>query len=169
MRELTEDLFYLTDEFDAICITTNAIVKKDGRAVMGGGCALECAKRWPETPAILGDLLLTAQRNIPFQLGVVGAQGIFSASVNVEDDELKAVCRVFSFPTKNHYKDKSDLGLIKESCRYMIEFANLLGMEYIAIPRPGAGLGGLDWKTDVKPAIKDMLDDRFHILHQEGK
>ena len=42
---------------DAICITTNGIVKSNGDAVMGAGIALQAAQIYPQLPKKLGSLL----------------------------------------------------------------------------------------------------------------
>lgn len=165
MKELNCDLFSLLDSFDAICITTNSVIGSDGRAVMGAGCALECAKRWPATPEILASLLTRSERNIPFQLGIV-TSGVFTEHVSI--DSFKSECRIFSFPTKYDYLDKSDLDLIKASCHYMVQHADNIGLDFIALGRIGCGYGGLLW-NDVKPVIAKILDERFYIVHLDGK
>ena len=165
MRELNCDLFSLISTFDAICITTNSVVNKNGLAVMGAGCALECAKRWPSTPKALGYFLNISKKNIPFQLGMV-IDNIYTDKVVLEEKE-KYPCRIFSFPTKHHYKDASNIDLIKESCLHMVKYANELDMEFIAIPRPGAGLGKLSYKDTVFPIISSILDNRFSIVCNE--
>ena len=48
MKEISGDLFSLTiiNFADAICITTNGVVKKTGKAVMGAGCALSAREKF---------------------------------------------------------------------------------------------------------------------------
>lgn len=164
MQEMYEDLFSLTKSFDAICITTNGIVKSSGAAVMGAGIAKTCAETWPQTPSILGEYLTTSGLNIPFQLGCV-KDGLFLAAPQVEDG---FVCRIFSFPTKHHYANKSDIDLIKRSCIHMVDFANQLELKTIALSRPGCGMGGLSWEKEVRPAISDLLDNRFYVIERKG-
>ncbi len=166
MQESFDDLFDLTTHVDAICIPTNGIVKKSGEAVMGAGVAKLCAVKWPQTQYILGEFL-TEGKNLPYQLGMVNKLGEFWTKLTVEDKNSH-ICRVFSFPTKHHFKDNSDLELIKRSCQQMVIFATALKMDFIALPRVGAGLGGLSWENEVRPAISKILDDRFHIVTPKG-
>lgn len=44
----------------------------------------------------------------------------------------------------------------------MAESAWRMGITDIAIPRIGAGIGGLDWDKDVSPAIEEALDRSTH-------
>jgi hypothetical protein len=55
MLELRGDLF--AQDADAICLTTNGATDSRGRAVMGRGCALAGAQRWPGLPRLLGSVL----------------------------------------------------------------------------------------------------------------
>lgn len=159
LKEIKEELFALMKEFDALCITTNGIVRDDGMAVMGKGVALQCKKLWPETPRILGSLL--PYGNIPYQLGYVNKAGEFQTNVIVESGFM---CRIFSFPTKHDWRDKSDLDLIKQSSQYMVRYANELKLEMIAMSQPGCQNGGLSWEKDVRPVLSKILDDRFYIV-----
>jgi O-acetyl-ADP-ribose deacetylase (regulator of RNase III) len=59
------------------------------------------------------------------------------------------------FPTKSHYQDKSKLAWIDEGLKDLK--AQLAGRS-CAIPKLGAGLGGLLWK-DVEPLVVDILKD----------
>jgi hypothetical protein len=56
-REVNQDLRQLADEVkpEAMCITTNGFVQRNGHAVMSKGCALEAARRWPMWSRPLGD------------------------------------------------------------------------------------------------------------------
>jgi len=166
MQESYKDLFSLVNEFDALCITTNGIVKSSGAAVMGAGVAKTCAQLWPQTPLILGELLVSSGRNIPFHLGNV-TDGNFWTETNPETEETLHFCRIFSFPTKHHYSNPSDIDLIKESCHHMVVFADQLKMKSIALSRPGCGNGGLSW-NDVRPIVGKILDDRFHVIERKG-
>lgn len=162
MKELKEELFALMKEFDAICVTTNGIVRDDGTAVMKKGIALKCAKLWPETPRILGGLLQYG--NVPYQLGYVNKAGEFQTKVIVEAGFM---CRIFSFPTKYDWRDGSDIELIRQSSQYMVRYANELDMKYIALSQPGCINGGLSWDKDVKPVLAKIFDDRFYIVTTE--
>lgn len=146
MKEITGDLFEF--EGDAICITTNGMINKDGLAVMGKGVALAAAQKYPVLPDRLGRALMNLGNKVNWLL-----------NKNFEETEINVV----SFPTKHNWKNNSDIALIEASAKQLVELANKLGWKKIAITRPGCGNGGLEWK-DVKPVIEKYLDDRFYIL-----
>lgn len=137
---------------DWICITTNGDVKPNGQAVMGRGIALEAKTRHPMLPKKLGTLIL-ARGN------VVNCLGVWKGK------------RLYSFPTKHNWREKSDIGLIMSSVRQLLcyhkDAKRVLGVEnpIVAMTRPGCGCGGLDW-DDVKAAIGPMLDDSFVIVNR---
>lgn len=160
MLETNESIFDLIGCVEAICVPTNGIVKKDGTAVMGAGLAKKFALRWPEIPAILGEQLKIGG-NMPYSIGLVTTDDFIKTPILY--DKVNDFSMVFSFPTKNHFKDPADLFLIKKSAQLMKNFADALGLELIAIPKVGTGLGGLSWEGLVKPCLDKILDDRFCV------
>jgi len=168
MKERKTDLFetIYEDGVDAICITTNGQWTTDGRAAMGGGCAGVCAKRWPQTAMRLGWLLKEFRQNVPLIIGAVDADGnhIEVTPQLVMNKEYK--CLIFSFPTIDNLMDGAKLDLIKRSAEKMVQSADKYDLKNIMVPRPGAGIGGLDW-NDVKTVLAPILDDRFTIVSFE--
>lgn len=63
---------------------------------------------------------------------------------------------IINFPTKRHWKGKSNLDDIKSGLKGLIEQVQSLGISSIAIPPLGCGNGGLDWKI-VKPLIEEAF------------
>ncbi len=171
MKEIKKDLFMCIydEEVDAICITTNGNYTRGGLACMGGGCAGEAARRWSEVPKRLGKMLQQFGSNIPFVIGAVDAEGN-ALELNpsmIKDKQFK--CLIFSFPTMNNLGEPANLDLIKRSATIVVDYANQFGLKEIILPRPGSGIGGLDWK-DVKEVLEPILDDRFTIVsfdHEE--
>lgn len=49
------------------------------------------------------------------------------------------------FPTKNHWREQSDIGGIEKGLEWLIENALNLGIKSLAVPALGCGLGGLEW------------------------
>lgn len=136
---------------DVIAITTNGIVKQNGELVMGKGIALQAKQRFSNLPKLWGELLLDFG-NIP-ELAYYIDNKLFR-------DPIKNSKILVSLPTKHHWKDKSNIELIKESLHIIDYIINK--DKTIAIPRPGCSNGGLNWK-DVKKEIEPLLDDRFII------
>ena len=72
---------------------------------------------------------------------------------------------ILSLPTKNNWRNPSDIKLIMKSCVLMTMIANDNGLTSIYLPRPGCNYGQLDWEKDVKSVLLDLLDDRFHVVN----
>jgi hypothetical protein len=150
MLEALGDMWRM--ESDALCITTNSVVKRDGRAVMGKGCALQAKRMFRDVDVILGR-----------QLTLFGNH-VFLLS---QDPVL------FSFPVKYDWKDKADIELILRSCDELMEAVDSLDrarateglspLQRVLLPRPGCGAGALVW-TDVHDRIAPRLDNRFIIV-----
>jgi O-acetyl-ADP-ribose deacetylase (regulator of RNase III) len=166
MKEIKRDLFEcITDPaFDAICINSNSQFGDDGKAFMSGGSAGVCARRWPQTELRLGKCLKNFEDNIPFIIGTVDINGDYI------EPNLKTIksggfkCLIFSFPTMDNMMDSAKIELIKRSSTLMMQNADRYFLKGIAIGRMGSGTGGLNWNTDVKPIVSDILDDRFTIV-----
>jgi hypothetical protein len=148
MIEVTGNVFDEIGKADALCITTNGIVRKNGWAICGAGVALAARLRWPDFEQKLGEKLLYTKKNIPhFILQVILRENI---------------TRVYSFPTKNDWRNSSDIELIKNSAKILLENADIYQWTRIAVPRPGCHNGGLNW-SDVKKELETIFDDRFVI------
>ncbi|MRR55870.1 MAG: ADP-ribose-binding protein [Deltaproteobacteria bacterium] len=125
-----------------IAVTTNGLVAKSGKAVLGNGCAREAGERIPGLAARLGTLL-TEQGNHVHDLG----DGIVN------------------FPVEHSPYENPDLRLIERSTKELVELADTKGWVMVVVPRPGCGGGGLFWK-EVKPLLEKYLDDRFLVITQ---
>lgn len=59
---------------------------------------------------------------------------------------------IINFPTKGHWRARSQLSDIEAGLRDLVQVVDELGVESIALPPLGCGHGGLDW-TVVRPLI----------------
>lgn len=170
------DLFAQTD-VDAICLTTNGAVRRDGAAVMGRGVAAEAKKRWPGIEYYLGRLIEEEGGNVVHILSM--------PSRDIDDKPTPAVVTMLSkdhpsarvkpyftqslpyhvvaFPVKHHWKDRADLLLIQKSAEQLVELTNSEGWKKVALVRPGCGNGQLEWDV-VRPLIEPILDNRFVVV-----
>jgi len=141
MREIKADLFnYQIENLKILrCITTNGILMSTGELVMGAGIALLAKKRFPELPRILGPLVQTGGNHV-YILPNLG---------------------LASFPTKHHWKDNSDLKLIEQSCKELIEVDR--DWDYVLLPRVGTGNGKLQW-SEVKRILINYLDSERYLI-----
>lgn len=140
MQEIKQDLWSFPDA-DALCITTNGTVKRNGQAVMGRGCAREAAQRFPHVPSRLGTLL-----------------NEYGNRTQIIDERLRLV----AFPVKHHWFEQADLALIQHSAKELVTLADTHGWTSVVLPRPGCGNGQRTWE-EVAPLLT-FLDDRFMIV-----
>lgn len=69
---------------------------------------------------------------------------------------------IINFPTKQHWRGKSQLSWISEGLRQLKAFIIANHIKSIAIPALGSGLGGLDWAL-VKAQIDDVLQELTEV------
>jgi hypothetical protein len=63
---------------------------------------------------------------------------------------------VLNFPTKDHWRENSSLEAITAGLEYLEEHYREWGIESLAVPPLGSGLGGLDWRV-VGPTLYQHL------------
>jgi O-acetyl-ADP-ribose deacetylase (regulator of RNase III) len=68
----------------------------------------------------------------------------------------EAVHWILNFPTKYHWKDKSNIQDIIACLQYLLENYQEWGITSLAVPALGCGHGGLEWSL-VKPILCDYL------------
>lgn len=64
---------------------------------------------------------------------------------------------IINFPTKRHWRQKSQIEDIKAGLKALVQEVQTLGIQSIAIPPLGCGNGGLDW-AEVKPLIIEAFE-----------
>ena len=146
--EENKDIFYLAMNNEAVCVTTNGQVNKNGEAVMGKGIALE-AKNLFHCEKLLGQYIKT-YGNRAFNLG------------RYQRDNQ--IFTLFSFPTKRHWKDCSDITLIVHSAEQLVEMCDKFNITKCYLPLVGCGAGELNWDVTVYPWLSEILDDRFVVV-----
>ena len=145
------DIFNLPkNRNEAVCVTTNGVVKKNGCAVMGAGIAKQANMSFNGLTQDLGGLLLQYGNRV-YDMGFR------------KDNVTGNWIRIITFPTKHHWREKSDLELIKTSAEQLIDICNGRGITTCYLPCPGCTNGGLNWERQVKPLLDSILDDRFVI------
>ncbi len=65
---------------------------------------------------------------------------------------------VVMFPTKGHYSENSNLDEVRNGLLHLSGKIKAIGIDSIAIPRLGCGLGGLKWPIVLK-TMKEILED----------
>lgn len=133
---------------EAVAFTTNGIIRKDGRAVVGKGIAKEA-----------NELFHIDQKLAQF-LGQYGNRA-FNLGRYRNNNGSNTVFTLFTFPTKHHWKDDSDITLICKSAEQLMQMCDKFRIAKCYIPPVGCGCGNLNWENTVKPWLSQILDDRF--------
>ena len=171
MLERFGEMFDAQD-VDAICITTNGYITKKGRLVMGRGCALTAKKRFKNIDLILArkrqkeglrvTIAIEKSTNHPaivaFPVKPISRENTGPNSIV---PHMRA--RLAGIKTIPGWACTAEIGLIKKSAEQLVALADIKGWTKIALPRPGCGAGMLSWEKVVKPALSDILDDRFIV------
>ncbi len=147
-----QDILELIGRVDAVCITTNTCTKTNGEAVMGAGIALAFAKKFPDLPRRLGQLLIQT-RHAPI----------------VHLLRYEGTTALVALPTKMDWKQPSNLEFVLDRCKDLKELANqMMWFKSIVLPPPGCGLGGIKWEQCC-PILETILDNRFWITLNNNK
>lgn len=107
--------------------------------VMGKGLALEFKNKYPLNFEVYKKACDNASLNIGKLL-----------VVPVDNNKF-----IVNFPTKKHWRNKSDLEFIKIGLEELKVAIKEFNIKSIALPKLGCGLGGLDW-NEVFDLIKDF-------------
>jgi len=129
----------LEADVDALVNTVNTV------GIMGKGIALMFKERFPKNMREYAEAC---------KLNEVQTGKMFITST----DELIGVKWIINFPTKQHWRAKSQINWIEEGLQDLRRFIIENNIESIAIPPLGAGNGGLPWQQ-VKPRIEQALSD----------
>ena len=114
---------------------------------MGAGVAKAFANMYPALPRALAENLR-----------------IYGNVTNFLPTPQNQKAQILSLPTKNHWKDPSDIQLIIKSLKRLVEITNEKKYKYVMLVRPGCSNGQLSWYRDVKPICDELLDDRFYVI-----
>jgi len=144
---------------DAVCFTSNGIVKAHHRLVMGKGVAKTFRDSFLNLDWSAG-CAVEENGNV--------CQIIRSTQRNPESIDGKTF-DIVAFPTKNHWRDPSDLDLIITSATQLVKLSDELNWKLVFLPAPGCSNGKLNFEKEVKPAIEKILDNRFVITFYNNK
>lgn len=123
---------------DALVNTVNTV------GVMGRGIALQFSKAFPE----VFKAYAAACKRGEVQVGKVLTHDL---------NRFEQPHYVINLPTKKHWRGKSRMEYVDEGLRALVEEVRRLGIESVAVPPLGCGLGGLDW-NEVRPRIEKAFE-----------
>ncbi|MBD5230856.1 MAG: macro domain-containing protein [Bacteroidales bacterium] len=137
LRFVTGNIF--DAQVDAIVNTVNLV------GVMGKGIALQFKERFKQNYL----LYRRACREQSINIG--------NSLVTIDQHQGRQVYLI-NFPTKVHWRSRSEYSYIDKGLDNLIDIINTYGIKSIAIPPLGAGNGGLDWEL-VKEKIITKLSN----------
>jgi hypothetical protein len=163
VRELVTDLFL--EPADAICLTTNGSVKRDGAAVMGRGVALMAKRLWYGIDRLLGRRL-KKQGNVVQVLTLETDSGLHYLRLPRKEGG-PLLCpvpwHIVAFPVKEEWQEKADLDLIGQSARALRRLIKEQKWKRVLLPRPGCGNGRLSW-AKVRPVLNRHFAENQHLV-----
>lgn len=170
---INQNLFSLIGKVDAICITTNGYVNKQGLAVMGRGCVKEVSERLRELPRILAEKI-KENGNVVNLLLQEGKTWIISfpvkpISVKNNDNNIILPHLRKIYANKEYipgFAVYADIQIIENSAKQLRELVDKMGFKTVALPLPGCGAGGLK-AHKVVPILKKYFDERFIICEKD--
>lgn len=125
-----------------IVIPTNGDIKSDNTATMGAGLARQAKHKYPQMPKMLGQALRQWGNHVFYfkQFGI------------------------YTFPTKHHWDEDSDLALIENSAKELLQHVKTKMPPDVVVwvPMVGCGLGNLSWINQVKPLLLRVWADNLH-------
>lgn len=105
--------------------------------VMGAGLARQVANRWPACV----ESYRVACRDRILRPGTV-------LTWRRPDGGI-----IFQAPTKHHWRDPSDVDLVRQTIDALFAQADRLKLAELHLPALGCGLGGLSWQGQVEPLV----------------
>lgn len=145
MKLIQANIWDYENQFDYICITTNAISKSNGNLVFGAGIAKQADQRHPKLKVEYGKQLRE--------------RGLFNKFYGL----LLAEKKYIAFQTKYHWNSNSPLELVQRSIEMLIRLANKYPDKTFALPNKGINNGCLHPNV-VLPALK-QLPDNVTVFH----
>ncbi|WP_020559437.1 type II toxin-antitoxin system antitoxin DNA ADP-ribosyl glycohydrolase DarG [Thiofilum flexile] len=133
----------LDADAEALVNTVNTV------GVMGKGIALMFKERFPINMAAYAEACKKQQ----IQTGKMFV---------TETKELMGPRWIINFPTKQHWRSRSQIQWIIDGLDDLRRFIEQNDIHSIAIPPLGSGNGGLDW-AEVKPHIEKILGDLINV------
>lgn len=157
MREIEGNILTITkvgeETVVAKCFTSNGMVTKEGKAVMGAGVAKAFRDAYIGIDKELGSRLMAEESNKVRRLGLFKTMQY-------------PLTEIIAFPTKLDWKKNSSYDLIEKSARELADIITIspdLQRGIVLLPRPGCQNGKLDWNV-VKTYIEDILPDNVVIV-----
>jgi len=181
MKEVKGNLWNAIGRSDAVVITTNGCVRRDGRAVMGAGVAFQARRKFYNIDKDLGTLIKNQGSKVQIIRKEKGTSVVsFPVKPIIANPEqvlprLKKPGNHIPYMT-GLLSDKipgwaamAETSIIEESCKQLVILANEMDWKRVALPWPGCGNGELNYNTTVRPILLKYLNDKkFYVIEWGG-
>jgi hypothetical protein len=134
------DMWSVYDQADLFLVTTNGVVSKDDKLVMGAGIAKQARDRFPGLDKALGKAVLTT--GLPYGLLV---------------SHRWPKAKLGAFQTKDCWTEGASPALIDLSTHNLLEWCKEHPTAQVHLNMPGVGLGGLPREL-VLPILEPLPD-----------
>jgi len=84
---------------------------------------------------------------------------LYPGKLLIYKDPVKTDKQILLFPTKDHWRNPSELKYIKDGLEYLVTNLQELNINSLALPALGCGLGNLDYTKQVKPLFHQYLNN----------
>jgi O-acetyl-ADP-ribose deacetylase (regulator of RNase III) len=144
------DMFF--SQMQTLTVSVNTV------GVMGKGLASRAKYQFPDMYVVYQDVCKNKKL-------AMGKPYLYKREASLDEDladepfslpNLNANKWFLLFPTKSHWKEASDPKGIETGLQWLLENYKAEGIQSIAMPALGCGLGGLDWK-DMGPLMCKYL------------
>lgn len=144
------DLFF--SQMQTLTISVNTV------GVMGKGLASRAKYQFPDMYVVYQDVCKdkTLTMGRPYLYKREASLNEYLADEPFSLPNLNANKWFLLFPTKNHWKEGSDPAGIERGLQWLVGNYKAEGIQSLAVPALGCGLGGLDWK-DMGPLMCKYL------------
>lgn len=144
------DMFF--SQMQTLTVSVNTV------GIMGKGLASRAKYQFPDMYVVYQDVCKdkTLQMGKPYLYKREGSLDEDLADEPFSLPNLNANKWFLLFPTKNHWREGSDAAGIEKGLQWLLENYKTEGIQSIALPALGCGLGGLDWK-DIGPLMVKYL------------
>lgn len=115
--------------------------------VMGKGLALDMAKHFK-------GLLFNYRKACATGKLTIDTLWVYPLRYQEQPDK-----QILCFPTKEHWKNPSKIEWIDNNLLQIKLYYQELGITSLAMPKIGAGLGKLNWDTEIRPLVYKHLKD----------
>lgn len=135
----------LEDQAEAYVNTVNTV------GVMGKGIALQFKKAFPAMFKQYAKDCRAGKVQVG-KMHIVSVEGLTNPRL------------IINFPTKEHWRNPSNVNYIREGLKDLVKVIHGLEIKSLALPPLGCGNGGLDWSI-VRPIIFEELDHLEIDIH----